>query len=77
MTSCAEVWVDAEARSATDTFSGIAPGSVAGFIGAQLVGAALGAGLTEFFHPRAGVPEPLDLPAAVHPAPERASAYGG
>ncbi len=65
------------ARSATDTFSGIAPGSVAGFIGAQLVGAALGAGLTEFFHPRAGVPEPLDLPAAVHPAPERASAYGG
>jgi len=65
------------ARSATDTFSGIAPGSVAGFIGAQLVGAALGAGLTEFFHPRAGVPESLDLPAAVHPAPERASAYGG
>jgi arsenate reductase len=65
------------ARAATDTFSGIAPGSVAGFIGAQLIGAALGAGLTEFFHPRVGIPQPLDLPAAVHPAAERVSGHGG
>ncbi len=58
------------ARSATDTFSGIAPGSVLAFIGAQLVGAFVGAVLTEIFHPRTGVPEPLDLPEPVH-APGR------
>jgi len=40
------------ARSATDTFSGIAPGSVLGFLGAQVVGALVGAALTEVFHPR-------------------------
>ncbi len=54
------------ARAATDTFSGIAPSSVAGFVGAQLIGAAVGAILTEVFHPRAGTPEPLDLPEPVH-----------
>ncbi|MFI2431164.1 aquaporin [Streptomyces sp. NPDC018693] len=32
-------------RAFTDTFAGIAPGSVAGFIGMQLVGAAVGLGL--------------------------------
>lgn len=54
-------------RMFTDTFAGIAPASVAPFVLAQLVGAALGAGLTELFHPRLGVtPEPLDLPAPVH-----------
>lgn len=54
-------------RAFTDTFTGIAPGSVVPFIAAQLTGAALGALLTEAFHPRAGVtPEPLDLPAPVH-----------
>jgi len=53
-------------RSVTDSFSGIAPGSVLGFVAAQLVGAALGAALTELFHPRTGIPEPLDLPAPVH-----------
>ncbi len=58
-------------RSITDSFSGIAPASVAGFIAAQVVGAALGALLTELFHPRTGIPEPLDLPAPVHD-PERA-----
>jgi glycerol uptake facilitator-like aquaporin len=52
-------------RSVTDTFAGIAPSSVPAFIGAQLVGAAIGAGLTELFLPRA-VPEPLDLPEAIH-----------
>jgi glycerol uptake facilitator-like aquaporin len=53
-------------RAITDSFSGIAPGDVPGFIVAQLLGAALGAALTEVFYPRAGTPEPLDLPAPVH-----------
>lgn len=53
-------------RTITDTFSGIAPVDAPGFIAAQLVGAALGAGLTGLFYPRAGIPEPLDLPAPVH-----------
>jgi len=52
-------------RSLTNTFSGIAPSSVPAFIGAQLVGAAVGAGLTELFIPRS-IPEPLDLPEAIH-----------
>ena len=55
-------------RMLTDTFTGIAPSSVLPFVAAQLVGAALGAGITEVFHPRPGVvPEPLDLPDPVHP----------
>ncbi len=54
------------ARSASDTFAGIAPASVAGFVVAQLVGAAAGGGLTEFLFPRRGTPEPLDLPESVH-----------
>ena len=54
-------------RMFTDTFTGIAPESVLPFVAAQLVGAAVGAGLTEMFHPRHGVvPEPLDLPDPVH-----------
>jgi glycerol uptake facilitator-like aquaporin len=54
-------------RAFSDTFAGIAPQSVAPFIAAQLVGAAAGAALTEFFYPRPGVvPEPLDLPDPVH-----------
>lgn len=54
-------------RAFTDTFAGIAPGSVMPFIAAQVVGALVGAGLTEYFYPRRGVvPEPLDLPQAVH-----------
>lgn len=70
-------------RSLTDTFSGIAPASVPLFILFQIVGATIGALLTEFFYPRPGrVPEPLDLPDPVHrPAdpsvtdtPERGSA---
>jgi glycerol uptake facilitator-like aquaporin len=56
-------------RSLTDTFSGIAPSSVPLFIVFQLVGAAVGALLTEFFYPRPGVtPEPL--PMAVHHGPD-------
>ena len=54
-------------RAFTESFSGIAPESVLPFIGAQFVGAAIGALLTEFFYPRPGVtPEPLDLPDPVH-----------
>lgn len=54
-------------RMFTDTFAGISPSSVIPFIGAQFVGAAIGAAQTEFFHPRIGVtPEPLDLPGPVH-----------
>lgn len=54
-------------RAFSDTFAGIAPASVPPFIAAQLVGAAAGALLTEFFYPRPGViPEPLDLPEPVH-----------
>ncbi len=54
-------------RMFTDTFTGIAPASVLPFVAAQLVGAVVGAGLTEAFHPRPGVvPEPLDLPDPVH-----------
>lgn len=54
-------------RSLTNTFAGIAPASVLPFIGFQLIGAAIGALLTEFFYPRRSrAPEPLDLPGPVH-----------
>lgn len=54
-------------RSLTDTFAGIAPGSVLPFIGFQFLGAAIGALLTEAFYPRRSTPpEPLDLPDPVH-----------
>jgi glycerol uptake facilitator-like aquaporin len=39
------------ARTATDTFAGIAPADAPAFIGAQLVGAALGAGLFRWLSP--------------------------
>lgn len=38
-------------RMFSDTFAGIAPGSVPGFVAAQLLGAALGAGLALALHP--------------------------
>jgi glycerol uptake facilitator-like aquaporin len=54
-------------RSLTDSFAGIAPASVAAFIAFQLIGAAIGGGLTELFYPRpARAAEPLDLPQAIH-----------
>ena len=57
-------------RSLTDTFAGIAPASVPMFIVFQIVGATIGALLTEFFYPRHGVtPEPLDLPGPIHHGP--------
>ncbi len=52
-------------RSMTDTFTGIAPADVLPFIGFQLIGAVIGALLTEVFFPRR-VPPPLDLPDPVH-----------
>ena len=52
-------------RSMTDTFTGIAPSDVAAFIAFQLIGAALGALLTEVLYPRKH-PEPLDLPDPIH-----------
>ena len=54
------------ARSTSDTFTGIAPASVPGFVLAQVVGALLGAVLTGFLFPRPGSSVPLDLPEAVH-----------
>lgn len=58
-------------RSLTDTFAGIAPASVLPFIAFQILGATIGALLTEVFYPRRGVaPEPLDLPYPVHSAPD-------
>jgi glycerol uptake facilitator-like aquaporin len=54
-------------RMFTDTFTGIDPASVLPFVVAQMLGAGVGLGLTEVFHPRHGVvPEPLDLPDPVH-----------
>lgn len=56
-------------RSLTDTFAGIAPASVPAFIGFQIIGATVGALLTELLYPRRGTPEPLDLPNPVHERP--------
>jgi glycerol uptake facilitator-like aquaporin len=52
-------------RSMTDTFTGIAPSDVLPFIAFQLIGAAVGALLTEVLYPRQH-PEPLDLPDPIH-----------
>lgn len=56
-------------RAFSDTFAGIALASVPLFIVMQLVGAAIGAVLTELLYPRPGAAEPLDLPAAIHTDP--------
>ncbi len=51
-------------RSLTDTYAGIAPGSVAPFIGAQVVGGMLGAALAVILYPvprRAGSDRPAQL----------------
>ena len=42
------------ARMLSDTFAGIAPASVPGFIGAELVGALLAIGLVWWLYPRLG-----------------------
>ena len=50
------------ARSLSDTFAGIAPGGVAGFIAAQLAGAALAVGLADWLWKPANQPQPDCLP---------------
>ncbi|GAB3589615.1 MIP/aquaporin family protein [Angustibacter peucedani] len=54
------------ARTTSDTFAGIAPSSLPGFVVAQLVGAALGALLAAVLVPVAGHAAPPDLPEEVH-----------
>lgn len=64
-------------RSLTDTFAGIALGSVPLFVICQFVGAGIGAVLTDVFYPRRQ-PAPLDLPSPVHarPAEHRPTTQG-
>lgn len=59
------------ARSTTDTFTGIAPADVPGFVAAELIGAGLGAVAAAYLLPRSHVPR-LDLPLTEAPSrPER------
>ena len=53
-------------RSISDSFAGISLESVPWFVFFQLIGALIGAVLTEVLYPNKGIPEPLDLPAPVH-----------
>ncbi|BBH70310.1 glycerol uptake transporter protein [Actinoplanes sp. OR16] len=53
-------------RAFTDTFAGIAPGSVPGFIAFQIVGLLVGAGLLPALYPRA--PQTADDIVVEHPA---------
>ncbi len=46
------------ARTLSDTFAGIAPGSVPMFVVMQLLGACIGLGLISVLHPRAGSEHP-------------------
>jgi glycerol uptake facilitator-like aquaporin len=41
-------------RAFSDTFAGIAPGSVPGFVGAQLVGTVVAVGLVAWLYPHVG-----------------------
>ena len=54
------------ARSTSDSFAGIAPASVPGFVAAELLGAVVGAAAASYLFPRPGRPEPLDLPEPIH-----------
>jgi len=54
------------ARAFTDTFAGIAPGSIGGFVAAQLVGAVIGAALVALLYPH--LPTPAKPLAAGDPA---------
>lgn len=57
------------ARAFTSTFAGIAPGSIAGFIAAQLLGAGIGAGLVVVLFPHRPTPaKPLAPAEQVAPA---------
>jgi arsenate reductase len=59
------------ARAFTNTFAGIAPGSIAGFVGAQLVGGVLGTVLVAALFPH--LPTPAE-PLAANGEPSSASA---
>jgi arsenate reductase len=50
------------ARAFTDTFAGIAPGSVAGFVAFQLVGGVVGVALVAVLYPRVDGPDATDGP---------------
>jgi len=59
------------ARAFTDSFAGIAPASILGFVLAQLLGAGIGAGLIAVLYPRpqpAAAPGPQAEPVPVLPA---------
>ena len=56
-------------RAFTDTFAGIAPASVPGYIGAQLVGLLIGTGLVVALYPNAGAN--ADAVVVPHPDTER------
>jgi arsenate reductase len=55
-------------RVFSDTFAGIAPGSVPGFLAAQLVGAGLAVGLVAYLYP--GVGRAADDVVIPHPQPD-------
>lgn len=59
------------ARTLTDTFAGIAPGSAAAFVVAQVVGAALAVGALHALYPATGAAfaSPADLPAPSETGP--------
>ncbi len=61
------------ARAFTNTFAGIAPGSVGGFVAAQLVGGAIGCALVVALFPHRPTPAPAKPLAAIDPAAELAA----
>jgi glycerol uptake facilitator-like aquaporin len=65
-------------RMFSDTFAGIAPGSVPGYVGAQVIGAAVGLAVVLFLYPDAAagaaevvVPHGASQPARSEPGPDR------
>jgi arsenate reductase len=56
------------ARAFTDTFAGIAPGSVAGFVAFQVLGAAVGVGLIKALYPAAATHPVSEYEALTDPA---------
>ena len=58
------------ARSVTDTFAGIAPASVPGFIGAQLLGGLVAVGLLAALFPRPPAPADQTAAEALVPHPD-------
>src|SRR5256714_15513491 len=56
------------ARAFTNTFAGIAPGSVAGFVGFQILGAAIGIALVAALYPAAMTHPVSEFEALTDPA---------